>query len=206
MRAFLRGYFRPVPLSPVPLSPSIQTGLNLAQAAEKELPGSDNANDRTAAKAIQKVLDLYGPLSTKAGDKGDNGVNVSFGAMKPNEVGQAEIGKDGHTVNIKFDLGQISTAGRGSDIGAGGMSLGLRAGVAIHEGTHGVDERRWGHNPFTSQEDWAERNAYRNESYTFQGLNFPYTSLWHPEMTEGERNAAIGNAAAASDAAAEPEN
>ena len=45
---------------------AIQTGLNLAQASEKKLAGSDNAADRKEAGRIQKVLDLYGPLSTKA--------------------------------------------------------------------------------------------------------------------------------------------
>jgi hypothetical protein len=51
----------------------------------------------------------------------------------------------------------------------------------------------------------TRHNAYRNESYTYEGLNFPYFSLWHYGMTESERNAEIDKAAAASDAAAEPE-
>lgn len=182
---------------------AIQTGLNLAQAAEKKLAGSDNAADKKEAARIQKVLDLYGPLSTKAGDKGDNGVNVSFGKTGGGAAGEALVGKDGHTLNIKFDLDVINSVGRGSPIGSGGYSLGLRAGVTVHEGTHGVDERHWGHNPLTpGQEDWTEHNAYRNESFTYQGLDFPYTELWHQGMTEDERNAAIDNGAAASDAAA----
>lgn len=69
----------------------IQTGLNLAQSAEKNLAGSDNADDRKEAKLIQKVLDLYGPLSTKAGDKGDNGVNVSFGSLKKTRLGPNKL-------------------------------------------------------------------------------------------------------------------
>ncbi|MGB7546680.1 MAG: RHS repeat-associated core domain-containing protein [Terracidiphilus sp.] len=73
---------------------AIQTGLNPANAAVKEL----GANSKEG-KAIQKVIDFYGPLSTKAGDMGDNGVNVSFGTLKPNELGTAQLGKDGHTVD-----------------------------------------------------------------------------------------------------------
>ena len=82
------------------------------------------------------------------------------------------------------------------------FSLGLRAGVAIHEGTHGVDERAWGHNPTTDkEEDRTEHNAYRNESYTFEGLQFSGTPLWHQGMTETERNAAIDANSKLSDAA-----
>ena len=181
-----------------------QTRLNLAQAAQKQLAASDNAADRKEAGRIQKVLDFYGPLSTKAGDKGDNGVNVSFGALKKNELGKAELGADGHTVNIKLDWGQLSSIGRGSSLGSGGMSLGLGAGLLIHEGTHGVDERNWGHLPLTpGQEDWTEHNAYRNESYTYQGLNFGETNLWHSGMTESERNSAIDANSKLSDAASE---
>jgi RHS repeat-associated protein len=169
----------------------IQTGLNLAKAAVKDL-GADSKE----GKAIQKVIDFYG----KAGDK--NGVNVSFASMKQGQLGSAELGKDGHSVNIKFDLGQINSAGRGTSEGAGMFSFGLRAGVEIHEGTHGVDERAWGHNPTTDrEEDRTEHNAYRNESYTFQGLQFSGTPLWHPGMTEAERNAAIDANSKLSDAA-----
>lgn len=84
--------------------------------------------------------------------------------------------------------------GRNSSVGAGGYSLGLRAGVVIHEGTHGIDDRLRPNNPMT------EPHAYRNESYTYQGLNFPFTSLWYPGITAAQRNAAIDEGAKASEA------
>jgi len=136
---------------------AIQTGLNLAKAAQDKL-GADSKG----GKAIGAVLKFYGA----AGEK--NGVNVGFASMKQGQMGTAELGKDGHSVNIKFDLGQINSVGSGSTYGAGYTSLGLRAGIAIHEGTHGVDERKMGHNPQTdAEEDRTEHNAYRNESYTY---------------------------------------
>jgi RHS repeat-associated protein len=178
-----------------------QTGLNLAQASQKQLAASDNAADRKEAGAIQKVLDFYGPMSSKAGDKGDNGVNVSFASLGKGVAGNAVVGQDGHTVNITFDLNKINSA-VGSSIGGQYMSLGLRAGISIHEGTHGVDERHWGHLPSSDrQEDWTEHNAYRNESYTYQGLNFQGTPLWYPGISDDARGAAINAAAQASDAA-----
>jgi RHS repeat-associated protein len=181
---------------------AIQTGLNLAQASQKQLAASDNAADRKEAGAIQKVLDFYGPMSSKAGDKGDNGVNVSFASLGKGVAGNAVVGQDGHTVNITFDLNKINSAGVGSSMGGQYMSLGLRAGISIHEGTHGVDERHWGHLPSSDrQEDWTEHNAYRNESYTYQGLNFQGTPLWYPGISDDARGAAINAAAQASDAA-----
>jgi RHS repeat-associated protein len=182
----------------------IQAGLSVAQTAEKALAGSNDPTARSQAKSIQKALDLYGPLSTKRGDKGDNGVNVSFGKIDGISAGQGVLGADGHSVNIKFDLQLINnTRGTGS-FGSGMMSLDLRAGLTVHEGTHGVDERKWGHNPIagTGQEDWTEHNAYRNESFTYQGLNFPFTTLWQPGMSEDQRNQAIDRAAKESDKAA----
>ena len=83
------------------------------------------------------------------------------------------------------------------------FKFGLRTGVVVHEGTHGQDERKWGHNPRPGkQEDQTEHNAYRNESFTYQGLDWPDTDLWHPGMTEAERSAAIDAAAKRSDCAA----
>jgi RHS repeat-associated protein len=172
---------------------AIQTGLNLAKAAQEKL-GADSKG----GKAIGAVLKFYGA----AGEK--NGVNVGFASMKQGQMGSAELGKDGHSVNIKFDLGQINSVGSGSTYGAGYTSLGLRAGIAIHEGTHGVDERKMGHNPQTdAEEDRTEHNAYRNESNTYQGLNFSETKLWQPGMTESERNSAIDANSKLSDAASE---
>jgi RHS repeat-associated protein len=176
----------------------IQTGLDLAKAAVKNL-GADS----TDGKAIQKVIDLYGPLSEKSGDKGDNGVNVSFASLQKGELGKAALGGDGHTVNITFDLGQINASGSHSSLG-GTSAFGERAGVAIHEGTHGVDERAWGHNPYSGkQEDWTEHNAYRNQSNTFRGLGWTSADgLWYPGMTARDQNAAIDAGAQRSDAAA----
>ncbi len=109
----------------------IQTGLNLAKAAQDKL----GANS-TGGKAIGAVLKFYGA----AGDK--NGVNVSFGALKPGVLGQESSGRQGIT-NIKFDLGQINNMARSSDIG-GVFSMSERAATEIHEGRHGVDDMKRG--------------------------------------------------------------
>jgi hypothetical protein len=161
-------------------------GLNLAKAAVSSL-GADSKE----GKAIQKVIDFYGAAGK------DNGVNVSLATMKQNETGSAVMGKDG-AIHITFDLQQINASG------AHTSQFGERAATAIHEGRHGIDERRWGHNPLTGgQEDWTEHNAYATESFTGEGLGWPLASgVWRPGMTETERSAAIDAAAERSDAAA----
>jgi RHS repeat-associated protein len=170
----------------------IQTALNLAKGAVKNL-GADSKE----GKAIQKVIDFYGDAGKK------NGVNVSFGSFKnPAQTGEASMGKDG-SVNIKFDLAHINADGSHSSQ-PGASMFGERVGTVVHEGTHGVDERRWGHNPQTDQqEDWTEHNAYRNESYAVTGLGwFSASGQFYPGMSNKDREAAIDVDAKASDAAA----
>jgi len=169
----------------------IQTALNLGKAAVKDL-GADSKE----GKAIQKVLDFYGDAGKK------NGVNVSFETMKPGQVGTASMGKDG-SINLKFDLTQINAAGSHSSQ-PGASMFGERVATVVHEGTHGVDERRWGHNPAPGQqEDWTEHNAYRNESYAVTGLGwFSASGQFYPGMSNKDREAAIDTDAKASDAAA----
>ena len=142
------------------------------------------------------MLDFYGAAGK------DNGVNVSFASMKPGVFGSTDMGKNG-SINIKFDLNQINSIGSNSSLGRV-SAFGERAAIAIHEGTHGVDERNWGHNPLTDkQEDWTEHNAYRNQSYTYQGLDWPtFQGLWYRGMTGDQRSAAIDAGAKGSDAAA----
>jgi RHS repeat-associated protein len=172
---------------------AIQTGLNLAKAAQDKL-GADSKG----GKAIGKVLSFYGA----AGEK--NGVNVSFGTLKGGAEGQASMGANGQ-INIKFDLGAISKASVGS---MPGTSITERAGTEIHEGTHGVDERAMGHNPENRHEELGtERNAYRTESYVYQGLGVGTPSgLWSPSWSAGtaeqNRNAAIEDGAQRSTAVA----
>ncbi|MEO6830021.1 MAG: hypothetical protein ABI164_09425 [Acidobacteriaceae bacterium] len=79
----------------------IQTGLNLAKAAQGKL-GADSKG----GTAIGAVLKFYGA----AGEK--NGVNVSFGNLK-GPPGTASMGANGQ-INLKFDLEVISASARGS--------------------------------------------------------------------------------------------
>jgi RHS repeat-associated protein len=169
----------------------IQTALNLGKAAVKDLRA-----DSKQGKAIQKVLDFYGAAGKK------NGVNVSFETMKPGQTGSASMGKDG-SINLKFDLTQINASGSHSTQ-PGASMFGERVATVVHEGTHGVDERRWGHNPTTDQqEDWTEHNAYRNESYSVTGLGwFSANGQFYPGMSDKDREAAIDVDAKSSDAAA----
>jgi RHS repeat-associated protein len=169
----------------------IKTGLDLGKAAVKSL----GANSKEG-KAIQKVLDFYGEWGK------DNGVHVSFETMKPGQTGSAVMDKDG-SINIKFDMKQINASGDHSPVG-GASRFGERVATVIHEGTHGEDERRWGHNPQSDkQEDWTEHNAYRNESYAVTGLGWSSANgQFYPGMSDKDREAAIDVDAKASDAAA----
>jgi RHS repeat-associated protein len=167
---------------------AIQTGLNLAKAAQDKL-GADSKG----GKAIGAVLKFYGA----AGEK--NGVNVSFGNLN-GPTGTASRGADGQ-INLKFDLGAISASAKGS---MPGTSITERAGTEIHEGTHGIDERAMGHNPENRHEEMGtERNAYRTESYVYQGLgvNTPsglWSESWSAGTAEQNRNAGVEAGAKAS--------
>ncbi len=160
----------------------IQDGLNLAKAAQNNL-GADSKE----GKAIGAVLKFYGA----AGEK--NGVNVSFGSLAEGTLGETTAGAHG-TVNIKFDLDQINSFASGS---MPGTSLSERSANEIHEGTHGVDDRRAGHGPENRHEEMTtERNAYRNQSYVYQGLGVGtqfglWSPSWSPANAEQNRNAAI---------------
>ena len=166
----------------------ISFALSGARAALKNLdPGS------TEAKKLQAVTGLYGKDNT------ENGVNVSFGKMEKGIVGDTHVGADGKTINIKFDLNQLESISSHADrLDA----FALRAGVVVHEGTHGVDERKLGRDPSTkAEENRTEHNAYRNESFFFQGFgtNDPESpSLWHYGITEDERSNAIDSHSAGS--------
>lgn len=170
----------------------IQDGLNLAKAAQNKL-GADSKG----GKAIGAVLKFYGA----AGEK--NGVGVSFGKLAAGTLGETSFGKGG--VNIKFDLGQISAFSQGQ---MAGTSLVERSAAEIHEGTHGVDERVLGRNPENRHEEMqTERNAYRNQSYVYEGLGVNtqfnlWSPSWSPANAEQNRNAAIEEGAQRSTAAA----
>ena len=71
---------------------AIQTGLNLAQAAQKRLANSDSAEDRKKRGPYKRCWTSTARCR-KAGDKGDNGVNVSFASLGKNEAGNAVIGQ-----------------------------------------------------------------------------------------------------------------
>ncbi len=171
----------------------IQDGLNLAKAAQDKL-GADSKE----GKAIGAVLKFYGA----AGEK--NGVGVSFGKLAAGTLGETSSGPNG-TVNIKFDLGQISSFSQGQ---TPGTSLVERSAAEIHEGTHGVDDKRAGHGPENRHEELqTERNAYRTQSYVYQGLGVNtqfnlWSPSWSPANAEQNRNAAIEEGAQRSMAAA----
>jgi RHS repeat-associated protein len=171
----------------------IQDGLNLAKAAQAKL-GADSKE----GKAIGAVLKFYGA----AGEK--NGVGVSFGKLDAGTLGVTSRGANGG-INIKFDLGQISDFSKGQ---LAGTSWVERSATEIHEGTHGVDEQAWGHNPENRHEEMqTERNAYRNQSYVYQGLGWNtqfdlWSQSWSSANAEQNRNAAIEEGAQRSTAAA----
>lgn len=171
----------------------IQDGLNLAKAAMNKL-GADSKE----GKAIGAVLKFYGA----AGEK--NGVGVSFGNLAQGTLGETTAGANG-SVNIKFDLGQINSFAKGS---MPGTDLSERGGTAVHEGRHGVDDRAAGHGPENRHEEMqTERNAYRTQSYFYQGLGVEtptglWSPSWSPASAEQNRNAAVQEGAERSTGAA----
>jgi len=169
----------------------IKLGYDLAKAAQQKL-GADSAG----GKAIGKVLDFYGPWGKP------NGVNISAATLDKGTLGVTTAGPNG-TTDIKVDLGQIKSAAQNSPVG-GAFEWVVRAGVVMHEGQHGEDNKaRGGGTDSRRALDATEHNAYRTESYVFQGLNSNSPSGlwnvgWSPEETEGNRSAAIDANAASS--------
>jgi RHS repeat-associated protein len=164
----------------------IQDGLNLAKAAEAKLRA-----DSKEGKAIGAVLKFYGD----AGEK--NGVGVSFGKLDPGVLGVTSAGANG-AVKIKFDLGQIGAFSQGS---MAGTSFVERVATEIHEGRHGVDDVAAGHGPENRREEMTtERNAYRTQSYVYQGLGWNtqtglWSQSWSPATAEQDRNTTVGEGA-----------
>ena len=118
---------------------------------------------------------------------------MSFGNLDKGTLGETTAGANG-TVNIKFDLGQINSFAQGS---MPGTDLIERGGTAVHEGRHGVDDRVAGHGPENRHEEMqTERNAYRTQSYFYQGLGVEtptglWSPSWSPTTAEQNRNAAV---------------
>ena len=80
---------------------AIQTGLNLAQAAQKRLANSDSAEDRKKRGPYKRCWTSTARCR-KAGDKGDNGVNVSFASLGKTEAGNSALGQPGrHTLRSR---------------------------------------------------------------------------------------------------------
>jgi RHS repeat-associated protein len=165
------------------------TALNMARVAMKHFgPESDQARE------IQGVLDFYGSDTTK------NKVFVSFGKLSKGTAGITSYDAKGN-IRIKFDLAQIHASTKGF---MAGTYLTERAGIAIHEGTHGSDERKMGHGISNRHEEMkSERHAYRTESYVNEGFSIPTPSgLWSGDWSgadfEKNRSAAIEAGATAS--------
>lgn len=169
----------------------IKLGYDLAKAAQQKL----GANS-TEGKAIGKVLAFYGAWGK------DNGVHISAATLDKGTLGVTTAGPNG-TTDIKLDLGQIKSAAQNSPVG-GAFDWAARAGVVVHEGQHGVDNQaRGGGTDSRRALDATEHNAYRTESYVFQGLrsNSPsglWNMGWSPQETEANRSAAIDANAASS--------
>src|SRR5579863_4505610 len=109
-----------------------------------------NSQDLSAKEraAIKKVTDFYG----KPNDDKD-GVTVMFAKMKPSEGGKEHSYKEDAmfktTITLNSDkIGKLTT----SDI----------AGIAVHEGVHGIDgAARGGRDPESRMEEFTtERHAY----------------------------------------------
>jgi hypothetical protein len=127
---------------------------------------------KTESAAVSKVLNFLG----KPGQK--NGVAVNF-SDKIAGLGQASINSKTGDVTITFGstFSKYYTSGY-----PGADAKGEQAGMLMHEGQHGIDERALGHNPDTVQQDrWSEHNAWTVQSYISMGLNDnSVRGLWSP--------------------------
>jgi RHS repeat-associated protein len=134
----------------------VSSALKLLQTVAKSDKLSSNERSE-----LQKVLKFYGS-STDV-----NGVVVKFDPSLPKPVSgnedtqSTQVGNTSIAVStITFNPSHISaTSGRISDMEH-----------VIHEGTHGVDDRKLGRDPKTRDEYLStERHAYGNESLVSRG-------------------------------------
>ena len=169
----------------------IKLGYDLVKAAQQKL----GANSKEG-KALGKVLAFYGAWGK------DNGVHISAATLDKETLGATTAGPNG-TTDIQVDLGQIKSGAQNSPVG-GAFEWTVRAGVVAHEGQHGVDDKaRGGGTDSRRALNATEHNAYRTESYVFQGFgsNSPYglwNTGWSPGEAEANRAAAVDRNAASS--------
>ena len=118
------------------------------------------------------MLKFYG----RPGER--NGVRVVVnGATAPGMGGGSSL--SGRKIDVGINLQNIATAlgGRNNAYFAGEV-----AGAVIHEGQHGLDQKRFGTWDTKAAEFDAERRAYTTEAFADQGMNYESTfKLWTRE-------------------------
>ncbi len=140
-----------------PLSRVDPMGLYVCQGTKQECTGEqlvirkDLESKDPDVKAAAKV---YGPLSKKAGDKGDNGITVKFGEKGHGGETQLTHDKTGVVVTMNSDVVvNGANAAKNSD-----ADVQARAAVA-HEGAHVEDYKADIANKFDAAHDITERQS-----------------------------------------------
>ena len=159
-----------------------------AYAKLKDAAGAYSSHS-AEGKAFAAVLGYYGNKNSRNSD--GNKIYIKQGATStgnPAEISHNFVtGSD----TVTFDFGQIKELG-------GSPVIEMAASVG-HEGQHGVDDaarRKAGMSEDKNTVLSTERNAYRLQSYIYQGLNYnsPYglwRSDWPAAEVEKRRDAAI---------------
>jgi RHS repeat-associated protein len=159
-----------------------------AYAKLKDAAGAYSSHS-AEGKAFSAVLGYYGNSGSK--NSGGNSVFIKEGTTSTGNP--AEIVHNSFTGadKITFDFKQISEIGSQPTI--------EMAAIVGHEGQHGVDDaarRKVGISESQDTVRATEHNAYRLQSFIYQGLNYnsPYglwRSNWPANEAETRRDAAI---------------
>lgn len=136
------------------------------------------------AATVEAAIKFFG----KRGDA--NHVVVGVGKSDMDAIASTST-RNGQTT-VTLNPGITTVAGLEASAGTSA------AGVAVHEGQHGVDEtKRWGgRDPVTNQERYdTERRAFTTESYVERALGYKDSGLYPlndpTERTNGYSNPAM---------------
>lgn len=153
---------------------TIQEALANAQKAANAL--KEGSKER---KALEKVLNFYG----EAGN--DNGVKVQFGDLQGKGLAQTQSSSFFgffKTTTITFDLDAMKSHYNAVSDSPSEFK-GEYAGVAAHEGQHGIDRQNGMKGGSLERYRALEWNAYDTQSYVFKGLgSYSNEGLWDPKL------------------------
>lgn len=160
---------------------------------------SDPTGEYNCDKADCPVIQKYAQNLKSAADTPKTGTRIADSTLKAASKFVGSL-NDGNKVDIK--LGKVNGAADGLtglqngrvnitlDSAKIGNNIGYGAVVLAHEAVHGAQYLVRGQPSSLADVDRRERAAYRVGSYVSQRLGVD-SRVWHPGMTESQRNTAI---------------